>query len=115
MLWLAARARVERKLLVLSACACAREALVYVPKLELRPLKAIETAEAWTRGEATLTEVRSAAYAAYAATTAAAAATDAADAADATAAHKKSLATSAYLVRLFIPASTVQAAMERIK
>jgi hypothetical protein len=31
----------------------------------MRPLRAIETAEAWTRGEATIEEVRTAADAAY--------------------------------------------------
>ena len=66
MLWLAAK-RVPRKQLVLAACACARTALQYVPKGETRPLVAIETAEKWTRGEATLAEVRAAAYAADAA------------------------------------------------
>jgi hypothetical protein len=66
MLWLAAK-RCDRKKVVLAACACARTALKYVPKGEMRPLRAIETAEAWTRGEATIEEVRTAAYAARAA------------------------------------------------
>lgn len=56
----------QRKRLVLAACACARLSLQYVPKGESRPLHAIQTAEAWTKGEATLDEVR-AAYAAAAA------------------------------------------------
>jgi hypothetical protein len=34
---------------------------VYVPEGELRPLRAIEAAEAWCRGEATTEEVRNAA------------------------------------------------------
>ena len=59
-----------RRPLVLAACACARLALPYVKKGELRPLKTIETAERWARGEAnapSLEEVRRAAAAAYAA------------------------------------------------
>ena len=63
LLWIAGRLGVDRKLLVLAACACARTALKYVPDGEDRPRIAIETAEAWTRGEATIDQVRSAAYA----------------------------------------------------
>jgi len=68
MLWLAARSGVDRKALVLAACACARPALKYVPKGEKRPRIAIETAERWARGEATIEDLRltSAASAAYA-------------------------------------------------
>src|SRR5271165_7169605 len=51
MLWIAERCGVDRKTLVLIACACARTALQYVPKGEERPLRAIETTEAWCRGE----------------------------------------------------------------
>jgi hypothetical protein len=87
MLWLAAK-RMPRKRVVLAACACARTALKRIPVGEERPAKAIETAERWARGEATITEVRAAyaaaaaAYAAYAAAADAAyAAADAADAA----------------------------------
>ena len=50
----------DRKLVVLAACACARTTLHLVPKGEERPRLAIETAEAWTRGEATIDEVRKA-------------------------------------------------------
>ena len=59
----------KRKKLVLTACKCARLALPFVKEGELRPLKAIETAEQWARGEndVTLGQVRNAAYAAYAA------------------------------------------------
>jgi hypothetical protein len=66
----------SRKPLVLAACACARTALRHVPAGEMRPLRAIETAEAWCRGEASLEQVRAAstAYAAYYAAAAAAAA-----------------------------------------
>jgi hypothetical protein len=88
LLWLAGRLcknEGTRKTIVLAACACARTALVHVPAGETRPLNAIETTEAWCRGEATLEQVRKARRAAYAATAAAyaadAAAADAADAA----------------------------------
>ena len=50
MLWLAVKAGVPRSLVVLAACACAREALVHVSTGEFRPLRAIEIAEAWARG-----------------------------------------------------------------
>jgi Imm-5 like putative immunity protein len=95
LLWLAGhlcKDEATRKTIVLAACACARTALQYVPKGDTRPLKAIETAEAWCRGEATIEQVwearrdtyaAAAAAAAYAADAAAyaAAAADAADAA----------------------------------
>jgi hypothetical protein len=70
-----------RKKLVLCACECARLALPHVKAGELRPLKAIETAEAWARGEASLDDVREARKAAYAAAAYAAYAAYAADAA----------------------------------
>jgi hypothetical protein len=68
LLWYAAWTGVDRRLVVRAACACARTALRYVPEGEDRPLRAIETAEAWTRGEATIEDVRrtAAAAAAYA-------------------------------------------------
>jgi len=53
MLWLAGRlcrTVLQRKRLVLAACACARTALKYVPRGENRPLAAICTAERWARG-----------------------------------------------------------------
>ena len=80
LLWWAAKVGVERKVVVLAACACARLALPYVAAGELRPLKAIETAEAWYSGKASLGDVR-AAYAADDASAAAAAAAYAAAAA----------------------------------
>lgn len=66
MLWLVGKlgggARTKsRKTLVLAACECARLSLPYVKKGEERPLKAIETAEAWIRGEAKSREVLAAA------------------------------------------------------
>jgi hypothetical protein len=67
LLWLAGRINIKRETLVLAACDCARLSLVYVPAGELRPLQALETAEAWARGDATLDEVNAAAVAARAA------------------------------------------------
>jgi hypothetical protein len=98
MLWIAARAGVDRKLLVSAACLCARQSLKHVKSGEDRPRLAIEAAERWVRGEATIEEVRAArnaayftyfTYAAYAADAAdaAAAAAYAADAAAAAAAY----------------------------
>ena len=67
MIWFARRRNVERKVLVRIACDCARTVLRFVPEGEERPRLAIEAAERWTRDEATIDEVRAAAYAAYAA------------------------------------------------
>ena len=104
----------KRKRLVLAACKCARLALKHVPQNEGRPLKAIETAEGWAKGEGdiTLGDVRAAADAAYdaadaaydAADAAAAAAYAAYDAADAyDAARKETLAKCAHIVREYYP------------
>ena len=78
MLWIAGRVAGPstpegRGQLVLAACACARTALRHVPDDDVRPLRTIETAEAWARGEASLDDVRAAAYtaAAYSANAAA--------------------------------------------
>jgi len=54
----------SRKKLVLTACGCARLSLKYVPKGENSPLRAIQTAERYAQNEATLEEIRKAAYAA---------------------------------------------------
>lgn len=60
--WLAGKLMIaghlDRRVIVLCACASARTALQYVPAGEERPLRAIETAEAWCRGEATIEQVR---------------------------------------------------------
>ena len=107
MLWLIGRTIAdkpwgdERKPLVLACCECARLALKYVPGGEDRPRIAIETAEAWARGEASREEVKKAATAAadaYAAAADAAAAAADAAAADATAAAAAAYAaaTAAY-------------------
>jgi len=67
MLWLLGKLDADRKQLVLACCKIARLSLKYIPENENRPRIAIEIAEKWCRGEATLEEVESAADAAYAA------------------------------------------------
>lgn len=67
MLWLAAAAKLDHKTIVLAACDCAERALRFVPEGEDRPRKAIEVTRAWTRGEATIEQVRAARRAARAA------------------------------------------------
>ncbi len=52
----------DRKGFVKAVCACTRTALWVVPAEEMRPQRAIEAAEAWTRGETAMSEVRRAAY-----------------------------------------------------
>ena len=76
LLWLAAKAGVDRKLVVSAACDCA-ETSSYL-WTDDRPRLAIETARRWVLGEATIEEVRSAAAAAAAAADAAYAAAAAA-------------------------------------
>lgn len=56
---------VSRPQLVTAACAVARTALPFVTQGDLRPLRAIEAAEAWARGEATVEDVRRAAEGAW--------------------------------------------------
>jgi hypothetical protein len=75
LIWIAARLGVDRRLVVLAACDCARLALPRIPDGEHRPRLAIEAAERWARGEATIEEVRAAASAADAYATYAASAT----------------------------------------
>ena len=72
----------QRKMLVFTACQCARLSLKYVKKGEKRPLKAIQTAEKWAKDDSSvmLEDVQSDA-AAYAAAYADAAAAYAAGAA----------------------------------
>ena len=95
LLWWAEKVKVERKAAVLAGCACARLALPYVAAGELRPLKAIETAEAWCHGEASLDDAE---YAAAAAAAYAAAAAAAADYAAAAAAYAAAAAAAAAAV-----------------
>ena len=117
MLWLIGQRRCERetpehRALAAIACECARLALPHVPPGEMRPLRAIEAAERYARGEAISREelladdaataaAADAAYA-YAYAAAAAAATDArASAADA--AWAATLAQCADIVRRHVP------------
>ena len=65
MLWYCAKV-LPRPRTVLAACACARTALQYVSAGEMRPLRAIEAAEAWAHGDATIEDVKAASAAAYA-------------------------------------------------
>ena len=53
------------KKVVLAACECARLSLTHVPDGEDKPRIAIETTEKWVRGEATIDDIRTAAYAVY--------------------------------------------------
>ena len=64
LIWFAAKVGIDRKVIVRTACACAREALRFVPDGEIRPKTAIETAERWCNGEATIEQVRNASSAA---------------------------------------------------
>jgi hypothetical protein len=101
MLWLVGKlsgksGSAKRRPLVLAACECARLVLNYVPKGEDRPRRAIETAERWARGKATIEEVHAAAAAYAYAAAADAAAAAAAAAAYATAAADAAAAAAAY-------------------
>ena len=98
LLWYAGKRGVDRKILVRAACACARTVLPYVPVGEDRPRLAIEMAERWCDGLATLQEV-SAAAAYSAAVDAYAAAYAAADADARSKAHLE----MCVLVRALIP------------
>jgi len=124
MLWLAARLKVDSKLVALAACDCAETSLNFVLADEGRPAAALRIARAWCAGEVTLDEVKVAAsdanaaasyaasYAADAAACAAAAcAAYAADAAYA-AARRLSLARSADIVRKRISAEIL---LEEVK
>ena len=113
LLWYAGRHDdVDRRLLVRAACACARTALPHVPPGEDRPRLAIELAEAWCNGRATIVEVRTAAYAAYAAYAAADAADADADAAYAAyaAADAADAANAAYAAAAYADAAAADAA-----
>ena len=111
LLWIAASLGVDRNAVVLAVCDCVEMASFPWPEGDDRPRRAIETARAWIRGEASIDEVRAAAnaaYAAYAANAANAAANTAANAAAyaagraANAAYRQSLSESANIVRKHI-------------
>lgn len=110
LLWLAARAGVDRKLVVRAACDCARTALHLVQPSEDRPRLAIEAAEDWCEGAASVEEVRDAAAADRAAAAAHAAA-DAADGEDARAAWKEAHRRCADLARARVPLEVFRTAL----
>ena len=66
MLWLAGFALPPRKYkqLVRAACSCARRGLIAIPASDTRPLRAIETAEAWCEGKISRKRCRATALAA---------------------------------------------------
>ena len=111
LLWLTAKAGIDRKRLVMSACSTAREALRFVPEGEDRPRIAIETAEAWCRSEATIEQVREARWNAAAAAAAAYAADAAAAAAAAASARLAMRRKTAEIVRGLIALDEVKVAM----
>ena len=106
LLWLADRLKIERRLLVDTACDCAEPALAYVPPGERRPWWALVVARA--NADAAVSAATYATYAANAAADAAAAtyASAASDAANA--ARASSLAHSADLVRARIPFAVIE-------
>lgn len=118
LLWIAASLGVDRSLVVLAACACARTALPMWERQypeDRRPHTAIETAEAWARGEASLKQVRKAADAAVdAADDAADAAADAAAYAASAAAYAAALAAAAaaYAAYAAVDAADAAAAVD---
>ena len=110
--WIAKEKSTDHKLIVHTACQCARLALPYCKDKQQRPLKCIETTEKWCRGEATSEEVKqarsaaweacsagytasAAAYAAYAASAAGSAASASYAASTAAAAASASAASAA--------------------
>ena len=134
MLWLAAKANIDRKLLVQAACDCAETAWPYCKSEETlqAAMLCVHVTREWCEGRTDIEDVREARYAAYAAgayaaadaADAAAYAADAAayavnaadyaaDAADA-AARAKTLAKCADLVRARIPVQTVIAALAAV-
>ena len=109
---LLSRGLVPREPLVLAACEIARTTLHRVSEGEVRPLRAIETAEAWCRGEASLDDVRRAgrgAWDAYAAAYVADAAAAAATAATATATAAYAADAAAYAADAAAAAATATA------
>ena len=92
MLWIAgtmADKNGNRKQVVLAACKCARRSLKYVDQGEKRPLEAIQTAERWATGKASLEDVRSASASASASAASAASASSASASASASAASAR--------------------------
>jgi len=129
MLWLVGKQSgkpesTSRKKLVLTACKCVKPVLKHIPKNEKRPLKAIQIAEKWAKGDdsISLQNIRhavvaassaayaaAAAYAAYAAAAAAYAASSAAAAAYA-ASSSAAASAAAYAAAAAAAASSSSAA-----
>ena len=107
MLWALGKLDLDRKTLVRIVCDCAEPALQYVPEGELRPAEAIRVARLWCDGNATIDEVKRAAYAAADAACAAYVACAAAHAAHAAA----SLKHSADIVRKYVSVDEVKQLM----
>jgi hypothetical protein len=101
MLWVAVKLEVDKKHVVKAACECAKISLHLVPEGEERPRKAIETALAWTEGNASLEDVQRA-YVASAAF--------AVDTTDFTAAYAAAAATYAAVVAAAAVFATAYAA-----
>ena len=110
LLWLLGRLEIDRRLLVLTACDCVRRLLIHVPAGEDRPRIAIETAEAWGRGAATIDQVIVASAAAFATSADAFATADAASAAHADAYASASAAAAAAAAYAAATASAAYAA-----
>jgi hypothetical protein len=102
MLWFLKKPGYNNKGLVWLACQCARLALIHVPAGEERPRIAIETAERWTRGEATDAELEKAKCNAHAAVHAVAYAVAAVHAADAAYAAANAAARAAAAARVAV-------------
>lgn len=119
MLWLAGRAGIDRRTLVLAAIACAETAPGHTDENALQAALTLHITEEWAHGREDIETVRDAAYAAdvYAAAYAAYAADAAHDAAAAAAAYATAAARiehrqlCADLVRANIPWSVVAAAL----
>jgi len=128
---LKAIAKQSPRLAVFLACKVAREALPHVPRDEQRPLRAIEAAERWVFGEATVEECKSAAdgarlatavadtaaaaYAAEGADEVAAAAAYAAEGADEVAAAAAYAAEGAAYAAAYAAAAEDAAAWRRVR
>ena len=105
MLWLLSMSKPDHKKIILASCKIARTVLKYVPKDEKRPLKAIQTTEAWAKGKATLKKVQDASNAAYLAASSASAA-----AAEASSAYYAASSSSAASSSAFAASSSAFAA-----
>lgn len=93
LIWIAARIRVDTRLVILAGCDCAETALQYIPGRETRPAQTIQVARAWCRGEATTSDLSNAVDTAYGA------------AADVTAVHSAAAIEAAYAAAYIVEAA----------